>query len=64
METGTVKWFSVRRNFGFIDRDTGPDVFVHGSEIEGYQLIAKGDKVTFEVEETPRGPNAKNVELV
>jgi CspA family cold shock protein len=63
METGTVKWFSIRRNYGFIDRDKGPDAFVHGNEIEGYQLIAEGDTVTFEVEETPRGPKAKNVKL-
>lgn len=61
METGTVKWFSVRRNYGFIERDTGPDVFVHGNEVEGYRLLEEGDTVSFDIERSPRGFKAKNV---
>lgn len=61
METGTVKWFSVRRNYGFIEREIGTDVFVHGSEVEGYRLLREGDEVSFELEDTQRGFRAKNV---
>ncbi|MFX1475737.1 MAG: cold-shock protein [Promethearchaeota archaeon] len=63
METGTVKWFSISRNYGFITREEGPDVFVHGSEVEGYKILSEGDTVFFEIEETPRGPKALRVEL-
>jgi CspA family cold shock protein len=63
LETGTVKWFSISRNYGFIARDEGPDVFVHGSEVEGYKILSEGDTVLFEVEESDRGPKAKRVQL-
>ena len=63
METGTVKWFNGSKGFGFIEREEGPDVFVHFNAIqgEGYKTLDEGDKVQFEVEQGPKGPNATNV---
>ncbi len=63
METGTVKWFNGSKGFGFIEREDGPDVFVHFNAIQGdgYKALDEGDKVQFEVEQGPKGPNATNV---
>jgi CspA family cold shock protein len=61
MENGTVKWFNPDRNYGFIERETGADVFVHGSEVEGARLLREGDRVTFKVEEGDRGLKATQV---
>ena len=60
---GTVKWFSDQKGFGFIEQEGGADLFVHHSEIqiEGFKTLAEGQKVTFDVEEGPKGPQAKNV---
>jgi CspA family cold shock protein len=60
---GTVKWFSDRKGFGFIERENGDDIFVHFSSIDmsGFKTLADGEKVTFDVEESDRGPVAKNV---
>ncbi|MFW9830981.1 MAG: cold-shock protein [Candidatus Thorarchaeota archaeon] len=63
MEKGTVKWFNRDRNYGFIERETGSDVFVHGSEVEGDKRLNEGDRVTFEVVEGDRGLKAVNVKL-
>jgi CspA family cold shock protein len=63
MEKGTVKWFNPDRNYGFIERETGSDVFVHGSEVQGNRLLKEGDKVTFDVEEGDRGLKATNVSV-
>lgn len=63
MAEGTVKWFSEKKGFGFISQEEGGDVFVHHSSIDmsGFKALAEGDRVSFEVEETDRGPKAKNV---
>ncbi|MFO7860456.1 MAG: cold-shock protein [Desulfosalsimonas sp.] len=63
MEQGTVKWFNEQKGFGFIEREDGPDVFVHFSAInaEGFKTLNEGDKVSFEVEQGQKGPAAANV---
>jgi len=62
-EQGTVKWFNNEKGFGFISRESGPDVFVHHTAIlsEGYRTLNEGDKVSFEVVEGPKGLQARNV---
>ena len=66
MNEGTVKWFNAEKGFGFIEQEAGDDVFVHFSAIqsEGYKTLEEGQKVTFEIEEGQRGPQAVNVETV
>ena len=63
MANGIVKWFSDKKGFGFITREDGNDVFVHFSSIEmdGFKTLAEGDNVHFEIEDSDRGPVAKNV---
>ena len=63
MATGTVKWFSPDKGFGFISQEDGPDVFVHFSEIagEGFRNLEENQKVEFEITEGPKGPQASNV---
>jgi CspA family cold shock protein len=64
MATGTVKWFNESKGFGFISQDDGgKDVFVHFSAIagEGFKTLAEGDKVSFDVQDGPKGPQAANV---
>ncbi|TRO54569.1 cold-shock protein [Candidatus Bathyarchaeota archaeon] len=63
MEKGTVKFFNADRNFGFIERETGADVFVHGSEVVDARLLREGDQVSFKVEQGDRGPKATNVTI-
>jgi CspA family cold shock protein len=60
MATGTVKWFSVEKGYGFIEQEGGEDIFVHHSEVRGPDL-REGDRVEFEVGEGRKGPAAKNV---
>ncbi|MBE9550698.1 MAG: cold-shock protein [Desulfobacteria bacterium] len=64
MAEGTVKWFSDKKGFGFIEREEGGDIFVHHSSINmsGFKTLAEGERVSFDVEESDRGPVAKNVE--
>ena len=63
MERGTVKWFNNDKGYGFISRESGDDVFVHFSAIqgEGFKSLDEGQKVSFDVEEGDRGLQAVNV---
>ena len=63
MANGIVKWFSDKKGFGFIEQEEGDDIFVHFSAISasGFKSLGEGDRVTFDVEDTDRGPAAKNV---
>ena len=66
MEQGKVKWFNAEKGFGFIEREEGDDVFVHFSAIqgEGFKTLEEGQKVTFDITEGARGPQAANVKVV
>jgi len=63
MAQGKVKWFSNQKGYGFISPEEGPDVFVHHSVIqgEGYKTLEEGQKVEFQIEKGPKGPQATNV---
>ena len=63
MLKGTVKWFNESKGFGFIEQESGKDVFVHYSAISGsgFKTLNEGDKVQFEIVDGPKGPAAANV---
>lgn len=63
MATGTVKWFNNQKGYGFITPESGKDVFVHHSEIQGdgYKSLEEGQKVKFEITDGPKGEQATNV---
>jgi CspA family cold shock protein len=65
-EKGTVKWFNAAKGFGFIQRASGDDVFVHFSAIQssGYRSLDEGSEVEFEVKQGPKGLQAENVSRV
>lgn len=63
--TGTVKWFNSGKGYGFIEREDGPDVFVHFSAIQadGFRTLEEGQQVEFTIEQGPKGPQAANVTI-
>lgn len=63
MSTGKVKWFNAEKGYGFISQESGDDVFVHFSAIQGkgFKTLEEGQSVSFEIEEGPRGKQASNV---
>jgi CspA family cold shock protein len=63
---GQVKWFNEKKGYGFIQQDNGQDLFVHYMAIQGdgFKTLAEGQRVSFEIEETSKGPKAKNVQII
>jgi CspA family cold shock protein len=61
--TGTVKWFNDAKGFGFIEQESGPDVFAHFSNItgDGFKSLTEGQKVEFTVTDGQKGPQAENI---
>jgi CspA family cold shock protein len=61
--TGTVKWFNESKGFGFIEQESGPDVFAHFSAIQGsgFKTLAEGQRVEFTVTQGQKGPQAENI---
>jgi len=67
MATGTVKWFSDQKGYGFITPDeAGKDLFVHQSAIVGggFRSLVEGARVSYDIEQSPKGPAAANVQLI
>ncbi len=64
MNTGTVKWFNADKGFGFIEQEGGEDVFAHFSAIQsdGFKSLDEGQRVTFDIEQGDRGPQAANIQ--
>ena len=65
--TGTVKWFNAEKGFGFIQQQSGPDVFVHFRSIineGGFKTLDEGQRVEFSVSRGPKGPQAENVKVI
>ena len=66
MAEGTVKWFNDSKGFGFIEQDNGPDVFAHFSAIEGdgFKSLDEGQRVSFDVTEGQKGPQAASIRKI
>ena len=66
MSEGKVKWFNNSKGYGFIEQDSGKDLFVHHSAIqgEGFKSLAEGDRVSFDVVQSPKGLSAENVRKI
>jgi len=65
-EVGTVKWFSNTKGYGFVQRNSGEDVFIHFSAInlDGYRTLNEGQKVKFRVKQGPKGLQAEDVTII
>jgi CspA family cold shock protein len=63
---GTVKWFNSGKGYGFIEREGGPDVFVHFTAIQadGFRTLEEGQRVEFSIEQGPKGLQAANVVVI
>ncbi|MBN2284691.1 MAG: cold-shock protein [Deltaproteobacteria bacterium] len=63
MSEGTVKWFSDRKGFGFIEMEDGKDIFVHHSaiQVDGFRTLQEGQRVSFDIQQGQKGPAASNV---
>ena len=61
--TGTVKWFNEAKGFDFIEQENGPDVFAHFRQIQGdgFKTLTEGQRVTFDVTQGQKGPQAENI---
>ncbi|GAB3372705.1 cold-shock protein [Spongiibacter taiwanensis] len=66
MATGTVKWFNESKGFGFIEQESGPDVFAHYSAISGsgFKTLVEGQRVEFNVTQGQKGPQAENIVVI
>jgi len=66
LTNGTVKWFNEAKGFGFIEQESGPDVFAHFSAItgSGFKTLNEGQKVQFNVTQGQKGPQAENIQAV
>ena len=64
---GAVKWYNGKKGYGFVQRDDGEkDVFVHASDVKqaGLRYLNEGDKISFDLEDGPKGPNATNLKKI
>ena len=64
--TGTVKWFNESKGFGFLEQESGPDVFAHFSNIagDGFKTLVEGQKVEFTITQGQKGPQAENIVVI
>jgi cold shock protein len=64
--TGTVKWFNEAKGYGFIEQESGPDLFAHFKSIEGsgFKTLAEGQSVEFNITQGQKGPQAENIVVV
>jgi CspA family cold shock protein len=64
--TGTVKWFNETKGFGFLEQESGPDVFAHFSNIagDGFKTLVEGQKVEFTITQGQKGPQAENIVVI